>query len=348
MSVDTGKLKIIDPGPATMVQDMGRHAARRQGVPVAGTLCPDWLQLANLLIGNPPDAAGLEFRLMGPRFTVEGAETTLAVAGPAELSLDGAEGSQTVPAWTAVRAQPGDRIAVGRITAGTTALLVVSGGIATDPFLGSRSTYARAHLGGFEGRALRPGDILPCGAPATTLLHQLSPAPSEDVQAPIRVVLGPQDDHFDAASITAFLDGVYTVTNSVDRMGMRLEGPGLNHRSPEMREIVSDAIVPGAVQVPGNGQPIVLLADGQTVGGYPKIATVISADLPRLARRAPTERIRFAAVSPARAEALARAAQEDLAAYLAKAVPVTTAGGVDLRQLYETNLISGVITGWTR
>lgn len=342
MTASDAALAITDPGPATTVQDAGRHDTRRWGVPVAGTLAPDWLMLANHLVGNEANAAALEFRLIGPRFTVEADDLVLAVGGPAEMKVEGTDGSRTIPPWTAAPVLRGDKIAVGRVGDGTTALLAVSGGIDTPLVLGSRATYVRAALGGHRGRVLRPGDRLPVGAQPAPAPLALPDLPL-DGDGPIRVIVGPQDDHFDPAALETLLTGSYTVTEMVDRMGMRLEGPQLQHRAAELSQIASDGIVPGAVQVPGNGQPIVLLADGQTVGGYPKIATVISADLPRLARRAPGETIRFARVEVAEAEAILREHQKALKSLSHQARPATLSSRLDIRRLYETNLISGAV-----
>lgn len=342
MTESPSRLRIIEPGPATTVQDLGRPAMRRLGVPVAGTLCPDWLGLANGLVGNTPDAAALEFRLQGPRFDVEGGPVLVAVGGPAEMRVTGDGEPRRVPPWTSARIMPGESVSVGPVKAGTTAILAVSGGIDTPPVLGSRATYLRAALGGFEGRALQRRDRLALGAVQEVEERRLDPPPADSGDA-IRVIMGPQDDHFDPDSCAAFLGSPYRVTTNVDRMGMRLDGPELHHLSKDLSEIVSDGIVPGAIQVPGNGQPIILLADGQTVGGYPKIATVISADLPRLSRSAPGTELRFRAVSVAEAEQALFAAHSSADALLATAQPVSAGARIDLRSLYETNLISGAI-----
>lgn len=335
-------LKIQDPGPATTVQDIGRLDARRWGVPVAGTLVPDWLFLANALVGNAPGAAGLEFRLIGPRFTVEADEMLLAVGGPAEMRIEGTEGSRTVPPWTAATVTRGEKVVLGRIGAGTTAILAVSGGIDAPLVLGGRSTYIRAALGGHEGRALRAGDRVLVGGQRSATPRALQDAPTDDM-SPIRLIEGPQDDHFEPAALETLLTANYTVTDKVDRMGMRLDGPGLAHRKPDLAQIASDGAVPGAIQVPGNGLPIVLLADGQTVGGYPKIATVISADLPRLARRAPGEKLRFAAVDVDEAESIFRRHLDTLRRLAKQAKDTGVSAGVDFRRLYQANLISGMV-----
>jgi biotin-dependent carboxylase-like uncharacterized protein len=335
-------LVIREPGPATTVQDLGRPGGRRLGIPISGTLVPDWLRLANALVGNRADAAGLEVRLTGPRIEVDADSAVVVLGGPAEMRVTGADGARSVPPWTAVRARRGDAIAVGRIAAGTTAVLAVAGGIATPPFLGSRSTYARARLGGLDGQALQAGDRLPIGETPAAEPRVLAGPPPE-AAGPIRVVLGPQDDHFHMASIETFLGRTYTVTDRADRMGMRLDGPALPHRATDLAQIVSDAVVPGAIQVPGSEQPIVLLADAQTVGGYPKIATVIGADLPRLARAAPGTAIRFAAVEPAAAEAALRERTEVLARLADEAHPADAFAALDARRLYGVNLVDGVV-----
>jgi biotin-dependent carboxylase-like uncharacterized protein len=199
-------------------------------------------------------------------------------------------------------------IEFGRPKAGCRATLAVAGGIAVAPVLGSRSTYLRGHFGGLEGRALREGDTLPLGSPAGDPLCRAGRSLPTSVLPPysdrptLRVVLGPQDDFFTAEAIATFLSGEYRLTTDADRMGCRLKGPAIAHKGPS--EIISDGVPLGAVQVPPDGQPIVMLADSQTTGGYPKIATVIRADLPLLAQCVPgRSRVSFAAVSVEEAQA---------------------------------------------
>jgi len=256
--------------------------------------------------------------------------------------LEGASGRRRLAPWQAVRMEPGETLTLGRVETGTTAVLAVAGGIDTPPALASRSTYARARLGGLDGRALAPGDRLPLGpapdAPALAL-----PRPPAEADGPIRLVLGPQDDHFTAAALDTLLTAPFTATDEADRMGLRLAGPRLVHRDPLLAQIVSDGIAPGAVQVPGNGAPIVLLADAQTLGGYPKIATVIAADLPRLARLAPGAEIRFAAVGLAEAEAALGVHLAALDALIAAARPAGQGEGLDPGRLLAANLVSGMV-----
>ena len=224
------------------------------------------------------------------------------------------------------------------------AYLAVEGGIAVPPVLGSASTYLRAGLGGFEGRSLRPGDLVPLAVErASERPEQRLPAPlPATADQPIRVILGPQQEYFTEEAVATLLDAEFRISTSADRMGMRLDGPRLYHRHGW--DIVSDAIATGAIQVPGSGQPILLLADHQTTGGYPKIATVISADLPAVGRRRPGDAIRFAAVTVAEAEQLARDQEHRLAALIASIEPVPGDGNIDLATLYAGNLISGVVT----
>ncbi len=224
------------------------------------------------------------------------------------------------------------------------AYLAAEGGIAVPLVLGSASTYVRAALGGFEGRAMRRGDLVPLAierAPEREERRIASLPPAASLQ-PIRVVLGPQHDHFTDEALAALLDAEFRISKDADRMGMRLDGPVLQHR--QGWDIVSDAIATGAIQVPGSGRPILLLADHQTTGGYPKIATIISADLPVVGRRRPGDAVRFAAVSVDEAEHLARDADRRLAALTASIAPVADEGGIDLATLYAGNLISGVVT----
>ena len=226
---------------------------------------------------------------------------------------------------------------------------VAAAGLAVPLVLGSAATYTRARLGGVAGRALATGDrltvaALPPPPPGSTAPERVLPHPPTTDDGPIRVVPGPQDDHFDAAAWAAFLGATYRVSRDADRMGVRLEGaPPLQHRPDKGAEIVSDAAVPGSIQVPGNGMPIVLLADGQTVGGYPKIATVASAELARLASLPVGAVLRFAAITVAAAEALARTHEAGIRRHLAAITPLTLVDGIDLGALYGSNLVSAMI-----
>jgi biotin-dependent carboxylase-like uncharacterized protein len=341
-------LEVLAPGLHTTVQDLGRNGFQAIGVPVSGALDGVALRLANRLVGNPPGTAALEILLSGPTLRVAADTVRVALAGAdARLVIDGASAGAkpaSLPAWQSLRLARGDvvSVAIGRRSA--CCCLAVEGGIAVPSVLGSASTYARAGIGGFAGRPLRRGDLVPLAradAAERTELHLPEPPPAAE-DGPIRVVLGPQQDYFTDAAVASLLGSEYRISNSADRMGMRLDGPPLPHRGGW--DIVSDAIATGAIQVPGSGQPILLLADHQTTGGYPKIATVVSADLPVVGRRRPGDALRFAAVSVEAAEALARDAERRLAAFLAGIEPVPDGGRIDLANLYAGNLISGVVS----
>jgi len=210
--------------------------------------------------------------------------------------------------------------------------------------LGSASTYARAAIGGLEGRALRREDVVPLAITRASLGPELR-APrlsSAGGEKSIRVILGPQQEYFTEEAVTALLNGEFRVSKDADRMGMRLDGPLLQHCAGW--DLVSDGIATGSIQVPGSGQPIILLADHQTTGGYPKIATVISADLPVVGRRRSGDAIRFVAVSIETAEGLYREQERWLAELIAGLEPLPR-NRLDLTSLYGNNLISGVTTG---
>lgn len=304
--LDTGALSVVEPGLLTTVQDLGRYGAQRLGIPVSGAMDQRSLILANLLVGNDPTAAGLEATLKGPELLAL-QESCIAVTG-AEASprLNG----RPFPMWAATRVRPGDRLSIGQATRGLRCYLSVAGGIEVPQVLGSRSTYLPGRLGGMEGRALQAGDLLPAGSQprpletieGRTIRPELIPAFSREVT--LRVILGPQDQLFTPEGIAMFLNEPYTVTPQADRMGYRLSGPAIRHSSGH--DIISDGTALGSVQVAGDQQPIILLADRQTTGGYPKIATVLAVDCPLAAQARPGAWIRFQSVALSEAHRLLR------------------------------------------
>jgi allophanate hydrolase len=336
---DTGcQLEIVATGAMASLQDLGRRGQRRVGVPWAGVLDPRLMRLANALAGQPEGAPVIECFDGGLRLKVHGGTLRLAVAGDADLAVEGVEAPRSVPAWSSLTLRDGQTLLIRRLRHGRVAAVAVEG-LALPRVLGSTATYARARLGGWQGRALRPGDRLPV-PPATARADQILPVPPAPASGPLRAVPGPQADHFTAAARAVFVEAAYQVTAEADRMGVRLLGPAMAHVAAP--EIVSDATVPGSIQVPGSGQPIVLLADAQTAGGYPKIGTVISADLPRLAQACPGDTLQFAWVDVAEGERLARAEEARTRALLATLRPWLP-GGIDLDALYTGNLVSGVL-----
>lgn len=267
---------------------------------------PFALQVANLLVGNPPGAAALEMTIQGATLAFE-TEAVVAVCGAA---MPVWVNESPVPMWTSLLLRPGDVLRCGTAVQGSRAYLAVAGGIDVPPVLGSRSTHLRTRLGGLEGRALRAGDQLafhPPPLPPERVKGRSLPwhlRPSYPPQVTVRFLPGPQAGAFTAEAWRRFETETYTVTSDSDRMGYRLRGPALAHR--EGADILSEAIPWGAVQVPGDGQPIVMMADRQPTGGYTKIAVVIRADIPKLAQLKPGEQVRFQRTTLAEAHRLWR------------------------------------------
>ena len=294
-------LRIIDPGLFSTIQDLGRVGYQRIGVPPSGALDTLSLRMGNALLGQAQGMAGLEMCRVGVRAVVEAARLRFCITGAdVTATLDG----QPLAAWRSHTARAGQELHIGRIRGGA-AYLCVQGGFALAPVLGSISTYTRAGLGGFEGRRLDAGDSLPLALQqahpgAERLLPH--PVPAERSR-PLRVLLGPHAEMFTEAAIRTLLSEAYQVTHNADRLGIRLQGTPLEHAGA--KEIVSDGNNTGCMQVPGDGQPILLMPDRQTAGGYPKIATVITADLHRLGQVLPGSQLRFEAVAPEQAEMVA-------------------------------------------
>ncbi|CAN5297270.1 biotin-dependent carboxyltransferase family protein [soil metagenome] len=337
-------LKVVRAGLFDTLQDLGRIGHMALGMPTAGAMDRIGLTLANALAGNPANTAGLEIGVMGPDLLVEADSVRVALVGPLSPSLIESEGASPKPLESdrSHLLKRGQVLRVGMIEGASTAYLAAAGGFALLPFMGSLSTYSRAGIGGFDGRKLAAGDALPLAldhAPAGD--DRKLGAPFDYGSGPIRVVWGPQDDYFTEAGRLTFVTAEYTVSKEADRMGIRFEGPTIEHAKGA--DIISDGIGPGAIQVPGAGLPIVLLADRQTVGGYSKIATVASVDLPRLGRLLPGRTVRFAAVTVEEAEALRREQETRLARAVANFQVARPAGGIDLARLYEENLIDGIV-----
>lgn len=339
-----GLIEVVSGGPGCTVQDAGRVGHRHGGLAQAGFLAPPLAEAANALVGNPAGVACLEWRGPGLVLRVDRGPVQVAIAGPVTAAVSRSEGPwRPMAAWHSATLAAGARLQLGAAVGGC-AYLALGGGVQVPLVLGSRSTHVRTRLGGLEGRMLQPGDRLPCDRrPDGQTGERMARVPHVLADGPIRVLWGPQDDHFTAQALGQFLATEWRVTAEQDRMGMRLAGPPLAHRSAAAADIVSDGVVPGAVQVPANGQPIVLLADGQTVGGYPKIATVIRADLPRLALASPGSTLRFAAVDAATARRALLAAHADWTAWAAALVPCTPQGWLDEAALYTENLVSGLV-----
>jgi biotin-dependent carboxylase-like uncharacterized protein len=285
---------VLTPGAYTTVQDKGRYGYQQMGIPVSGALDSFAFRVANMLVGNPVSCAVLEITVMGPRFEIL-SETDIAITG-AEMGMT--LNDQPVQGWKSIRVKPGDILGINQVKSGCRAYLAVSGGIKVPDVMGSRSTYVGGKIGGYSGRSLKPGDIIKRGKGLLLDKEQkLSPAvtPQYSSNIVIRAVPGPQDDFFNEGLKTLF-ESEYMVSAKADRMGYRLQGPVIKHKEEMPKSIISEPSVPGGVQVPADGQPIILLVE-QTVGGYTKIATVISTDLSRVAQATPGDTIRFEKVT---------------------------------------------------
>lgn len=295
----------IHPGLFTTVQDEGRWGYQAYGMPVAGAMDRYAYRTANILAGNKPGAAALEMTLRGGHFRFEN-DCYVAVCGAdMQARLNGAP----VKNWSGFFVAAGSELVFDYASSGCRTYLAVSGGINTPPVLGSRSTYTRAAVGGIDGRAVQAGDVIPigqetCGHPRTSRLlpDEFVPVYREHIK--LRVLLGPQDDYFTEAGITTLFTSPYIITTEADRMGYRLEGKVIEHK--DKADIISDALCQGAIQVPGHGMPIIMMADRQTTGGYTKIGTVIGPDLSLLAQAKPGDTIYFISCSEAEAEAALR------------------------------------------
>ena len=287
-------IHVQSPGMFTTVQDLGRYGYGPIGVSPSGAADPVALRIGNLLVGNPETAPALEMTLIGGTFVFpEGATVALA----------GSDFSAPIPIWTAVKFGAGGSLKLGPTRSGARCYLCVAGGIDVPLLLGSASTHILTGLGGFEGRALRKGDVLKIGADVGSArsipLSAIAPfAPRKT----IRTTLGPQTAWFSKNSVDRFYSGVYKVTEESNRMGLRLEGAVLE--TPHSGQMTSEGVSLGAIQVPAGGQPIILFVEQLTTGGYPKIANIISADLASIGQLRPRDEVRFEFVDAAAARAL--------------------------------------------
>jgi biotin-dependent carboxylase-like uncharacterized protein len=285
---------VLKPGLFTTVQDLGRYGCLKYGVPVSGAMDTFSLIAANLLVANDSNDACLEITLIGPELQALKTTHIAITGGIASPKVN----SQLVPMWETLTIREGDVISFGKMESGCRAYLSTKGGINTSLVLGSRSTYVRGEFGGIDGRQLKTGDTIE-GFDVSSLEAQLSMpeelTPQFTDHFIAHVVLGPQEDMFTEKGTHTFLSNPYKVTPEADRMGYRLEGQIVEHKSKV--DIISDALLPGAVQVPKSGKPIVIMRDAQTTGGYPKIAVVISSDVSMLGQAKPNDVIEFSKVT---------------------------------------------------
>jgi antagonist of KipI len=293
--------KVIKPGLQTTVQDLGRNGFQQYGISPSGAMDPYSLQIANLLVGNQIDEAALEATLIGPSLEALHNVSVAICGGNLSPRIDG----QDVPLWKSIVIKKGQVLSFGPCKEGGRAYISMAGGINVPLVLNSKSTFVNGKFGGYEGRALKEGDILH-GSPFTVMnrfVHQeLIPIYAKNLT--VRVILGPHLEKFTKVTIETFLTAEFTISPQSNRMGYQLTGPALAHLNGA--DIISDAIPLGGIQVPASGQPIILMTERQTTGGYSRIGTVISADIPLLAQALPGTRITFKEVGLNEAQDLLR------------------------------------------
>ena len=304
----TPALMVLEAGPSSTIQDAGRYGFLRYGVSTAGP-CDTLLHaIANRLVGNSIDTAIIEFTLKGDRYKVAADSVRLAIAGDVAVDIDGAK----VPSWRAYTLHEGQILSIGYVTRGVRGYLAVAGGYDLSLALGSLSIHVRSGIGPLGGGAIKSDTVIPIklsSAPAIPE-QELDVSVLPDYTGELRVVLGPQEQHFSADDVTRFTQSPFIVTPKCDRMGYQLSGPKIDYRRD--RPLISEGIALGSVQVPGDGLFIVALVDRQTAGGYPKIATVIGPDIRHITQTRPSATIRFQPITVAEA----RAASQDYAAFI--------------------------------
>lgn len=295
-------MKILSGGFMTTIQDMGRYGYQETGMSVSGVMDTRSTALANILVGNDENEAVLEITMMGPMIEFTEDNIIALTGGDLGAKINGT----AMPRYQAVSVKKGQTLSFGGMFGGSRAFLAVAGGLDVPVVMGSKSTNLKSKIGGLEGRKLGTGDEIAFAAPKTWLPNmELRKLPIPDFTAKshvLRVLMGPQDDAFTPAGIQTFLNSTYTISNEYDRMGCRMQGDVIEHKNGG--DIITDGISFGAVQVPSHGNPIVMMADHQTTGGYTKIANVISVDLPILAQCMPGCKIQFQAVTIEEAQEL--------------------------------------------
>ena len=295
-------IRILKGGMLTTVQDLGRTGYQRQGFGVAGVMDVRSFKIANLLLDNPENEAVLEFTLIGPTLEFTATSLIAITGGDFQPTING----EPAPMYTAIYMKKGDILKFGSARTGSRGYVAFSGYLGIPVVMGSRCTNLKSRLGGFKGRKLEAGDYINFRIKRQYLPFFLSRTLDLDEfdqeEATLRVVMGPEEDRFSKKGIETFLNNEYVVTSDFDRMGCRLDGPFI--ASKETSDIISDGIAFGSIQVPSHGKPIILLADRQTTGGYAKIATVASVDIPKLVQRKTDHKIRFQAISVEEAQRL--------------------------------------------
>jgi biotin-dependent carboxylase-like uncharacterized protein len=307
--------EVLEPGILTTIQDLGRYGFSQFGVPPSGALDTFSLRIGNLLVGNSEEEACLEVTIMGLKLKVAREVTIAITGGDLFPTLNG----EPLDMWRTHLLVEGDVVTFKKVRAGCRAYLAISGGFVVPKIMGSKSTYLSGRFGGLEGRRLRRGDVLytsdiPAPLDKLGLRFPSDWIPSLGKAILLRVIPGPQDHHFTKNGFETFYSTSYQVTSHCDRMGIRLEGPKIERRPDVEDSIISEGLISGAIQVPGDGKPIIILTELVT-GGYTKIATIISTDLPKVAQLKPGDRVRFEPISIEEALLLLREQEERLVGF---------------------------------
>lgn len=307
-------IKVITPGMLSTIQDGGRKGFAAMGFNASGVMDVRSYHIANALVGNFTDEAVIEMTYLGGSFKFLESNYIAITGADMSPKLDGVP----VEMYTTVFVKQDETLTFSAAESGMRAYIAVRGGIDVPVIMGSRSTNLKCKLGGLDGRPLKAGDIIPCRDVYDEFhKHLIHSAPKEDFgsdEITVRVLLGPQDVYFTDHGIKTFLNSTYTVTNESDRMGCKLSGEKIEYKNTV--DIISDGIVFGSIQIPRTGNPIIMLADRQTTGGYAKIATVISVDLPLLAQARPGTKVRFELIDRQKAERLLKQEQKEFHSYL--------------------------------
>ena len=307
-------IKVITPGMLSTIQDGGRKGFAAMGFNASGVMDVRSYHIANALVGNFTDEAVIEMTYLGGSFKFLESNYIAITGADMSPKLDGVP----VEMYTTVFVKQDETLTFSAAESGMRAYIAVRGGIDVPVIMGSRSTNLKCKLGGLDGRPLKAGDIVPCRDVYDEFhKHLIHSAPKEDFgsdEITVRVLLGPQDDYFTDHGIKTFLNSTYTVTNESDRMGCKLSGEKIEYKNTV--DIISDGIVFGSIQIPRTGNPIIMLADRQTTGGYAKIATVISVDLPLLAQARPGTKVHFGFIDRQKAERLLKQEQKEFHSYL--------------------------------
>ncbi|PAB58798.1 5-oxoprolinase subunit C family protein [Anaeromicrobium sediminis] len=304
-----GKIKIISPGFLTTVQDKGRYGYQQFGVPASGVMDNFAHRIANILVENHELEAVLEVTMLGPQIEFHSVEIISITGGDLSPRINGKE----VSMCRSIKVNKGDVLSFAGMKSGCRSYIAFSGGIEVPVIMESKSTYMKGRFGGYEGRNLKVGDLLNIAQSETVFKERIVPdkyIPKYNNELDVRVVLGPQTEYFTDKGIETFLSNEYKVTNECDRMGFRLDGAEIEH--VDGADIISDGIGFGAIQIPGHGKPIIMMADRQTTGGYTKIGNVISADLYKIAQAKPGDKIKFKGISVEEAQDILKEEEEKI------------------------------------